>query len=120
MTDDEPEPTETDVIELAELIEREPWTVTEWSYSAGLHDQFSVTIDLVWTGVTEQERRERAVVKEAIRYLTNADDETPLYSRTVTVCERFGLSSETVEARIHDLRSVGEVYEPQRNHLRVV
>jgi len=132
MSNDRPTPddiaTLTDAIEDCEVA----WSVTNWSYQTGLHEESELELTVTWepptgefdadvvsTGTAAEQRKRVKNVKELVsRIEAEREDGAPIQDVARAAVSDFGMTPAKVHHEVDKLRTKGEVYEPKQGHLR--
>jgi len=132
MSNDRPTPddiaTLTDAIEDCEVA----WSVDDWSYQTGLHEESELERTVTWepptgeldpdvvsTGTSSEQRERIETIKDVVvRVEAEQDKGAPIWDVARIAVSEFGLSPHAAHHELDKLRTKGEVYEPQQGYLR--
>jgi len=121
--DDRPAP--SDVESYLEEIERDGWSVEDYSASYGSDDPVTVTVELEWGWTpavldSETQRDLAKAVKHAIKETGNEGGGAHVDVVVEYVAENVDAPPEAIEATVETLKEKGEIYQPNKDHLRAI
>lgn len=123
MTDDRPSP--QDVESYLEEIERNGWSVEDYSANYGPDNPTSVTVELEWSPgrdieTSADQRALTTSVKDAIENLDDAENGAPRDEVVSRVVDELDLNTTVVREEVRTLKEHGELYAPADGYLRVI
>lgn len=117
MTDDRPAP--NDVESYLEDIERDGWSVEDYSASYGQSDPVTITVELEWSKPLPS--RGHAKIKRLIQEIEDEfDTGAPVQTVIDEADAEHDITPSQAEHIVEDLKERGELYQPNKDRLRAI